>query len=204
MKLLIDFKQHLTNPPLISYETSSLPRLLLIQNKNNVNTISGSKLCDWAYNNVGCEWTYEQVQQIELPSRTFLYITIDDTPSVGANETLDAFNDNDLKATFFVNSANLEWGDIKGEIKIKLFCNIKCWYNSVFILGKEAIILREIAEGHIIADHSYDHMSHNNANGEGFYQNVTVDASYFGTVSFTPILSLLQRENVNPDDIVKV
>ncbi len=47
--------------------------------------------------------------------------------------------------------------------------------------------------GHKIGDHSFDHMSHNNPDGGGMYDNVDVDFNYFGQMNLQPLLDLLRE-----------
>lgn len=47
--------------------------------------------------------------------------------------------------------------------------------------------------GHLIGDHSYDHMAHNNEDGGGVYIDAEVDFSYFGQINLDPILGVMDK-----------
>ena len=75
-----------------------------------------------------------------LPKK-ILYLTFDDGPNQGTPLVLDVLKKHNVPATFFINSINLHE-----------------WYKN----EAEKLVLRTVQEGHTLADHSYDHMKHNN------------------------------------------
>lgn len=75
------------------------------------------------------------------PPRIFL--TFDDGPTDATIRVLDVLAANQVKATFFVNGIHLDSGSRENE-------------------GRAAeALLRMILEGHVVANHGYDHMRHN-------------------------------------------
>ena len=63
--------------------------------------------CDWP-NNVDCSFTKDKAREKKLKQKTFLYLTFDDGPNAGTPEVLDVLRKHGVRATFFINSNNLE------------------------------------------------------------------------------------------------
>lgn len=99
------------------------------------------------------------------PGRIFL--TFDDGPIDASLNLLDVLKANNVKATFFVNGFRMTDRD-KAE-------NLEH--------AAEAL-RRMVEEGHVVGNHSFDHMRHNAPPGEpespvDSYKNPVVDAGYF-------------------------
>jgi hypothetical protein len=64
-------------------------------------------------------------------------------------------------------------------------------------------LLRQINEGHVLADHSYDHMAHNHNPDTpvNAYVNSGDDLAYFGTTNADPVISILEK-HLGPHDEV--
>ncbi len=132
------------------------------------------KQCDWPAN-VDCEMTVEKARRIQLKHPTVVYLTFDDGPNEGTPHVLDALKAAGVRATFFINSQTLE-PDPKKPGQEKL--------NAEYLA-------RIVAEGHVLADHSYDHMFHNSRGPQGAYQDVENDLRYFGRANSDPAVSAL-------------
>ncbi len=54
-------------------------------------------------------------------------------------------------------------------------------------------LLRVVDSGHTLADHSFNHMSHNNENSPvNAYMNVDRDLNYFGASNINPVLVIIE------------
>ena len=110
-------------------------------------------------------------------------MTFDDGPNVGTPGVLDALKEVGVKATFFINSYQVEDR-----------------YNPY----REAVV-RMVREGHMVADHSYNHMSHNSpGTSYNAYQNPLEDMAWFGKKNSKPVADLLRKsgiENINQTSI---
>merc|ERR1711862_1033901 len=93
--------------------------------------------------------------------KTIIYLTFDDGPNQGTSLVLDVLKKHQVPATFFINSINLDGTTISQDISHKM-------------------ILRTVQEGHTLADHSYDHLKHNNYDNQQNYKNLYTDLGYFG------------------------
>jgi len=101
-------------------------------------------------------------------------LTFDDGPNEGTDNVLDALRDYGVKATFFINSDNMyDPKTAKAE-------------------ASQKALLKVVDDGHILADHSFDHMSHNSIDSpRNAYMNVEQDMQYFGDMNSEPVLDLL-------------
>lgn len=54
-------------------------------------------------------------------------------------------------------------------------------------------LLQIVQDGHMLADHSYDHMGHNSDGPRNAYMDVNNDLAYFGDANSNPVLDLLIR-----------
>jgi len=105
----------------------------------------------------------------ELPK--ILYLTFDDGPNEGTPNVLDTLKKHGVAATFFINSINLDNNGARAE----------------------DMIMRTIREGHTLADHSYDHMKHNNYDYQQNYKNLDTDLQYFGEMNAQPVLDVMHK-----------
>ena len=60
-------------------------------------------------------------------------------------------------------------------------------------------LVRIVNEGHVLADHSYDHMFHNDQGGgpNNVYLDVDNDLQYFGRGNAEPVLNILSKAGVD-------
>jgi len=111
-----------------------------------------------------------------LPKK-IIYLTFDDGPNQGTSLVLDVLKKHQVPATFFINSINLDGTTINQDVS-------------------ENLILRTVQEGHTLADHSYDHMKHNNYDYQQNYKSLHNDLSYFGERNSRPVLDILSKSTV--------
>merc|ERR1712168_715157 len=111
------------------------------------------------------------VTSASLPKK-ILYLTFDDGPNQGTPLVLDVLKKHNVPATFFINSINLHE-----------------WYKN----EAEKLVLRTVQEGHTLADHSYDHMKHNNYDYQQNYKSMQTDLDYFGEKNSKPVLDVMRR-----------
>ncbi|TRY63248.1 hypothetical protein TCAL_05770 [Tigriopus californicus] len=133
--------------------------------------------CDWP-SMTDCDFTIEKAKQLQVESPTILYLTFDDGPNLGTTELLDALKAHNIRATFFINDDNLEITEKRNETQV---------------LENANNLVRIVAEGHMVADHSYDHMKHNSDGPKDAYQDISNDISYFGPRNAAPALYLLKK-----------
>ena len=120
------------------------------------------------------------------PGRVFL--TFDDGPINITLDILDVLKAEDIKATFFVNAIHLDGRGGEHEDR-----------------AREAL-RRIIAEGHVLGNHSYDHMGHNRPNGvysitaSQAYSNVATDLPYFVPDNITPVNAVLGPLATRPNN----
>lgn len=135
--------------------------------------------CDWP-EVTDCTLTVEKARKLQQSNPTTVYLTFDDGPNEGTKAVLDALKAHGVKATFFVNADNLEVTNKR---------------NASVVAENANNLVRIVDEGHMIADHSYDHMRHNNG-GVGprdAYKDVENDLSYFGPRNSLPVVDILTR-----------
>jgi chitin disaccharide deacetylase len=121
--------------------------------------------------------------EITAGKPTVLFLTFDDGPINATLDVLDILKVADVRATFFINAFHLD--GLGGENE-----------------DKARIALRRILqEGHLLANHSYDHMDHNGELEETqapemtAYKDPAVDYLYFvpnSTVTETALGSTLK------------
>ena len=92
---------------------------------------------------------------------------------------LDSLKKYGARATFFINSDNLAAPERTAEQRAINANNL----------------LRIVSEGHVLADHSYDHMYHNDQGSgpKNVYLDVENDLRYFGRGNAGPALDILSR-----------
>lgn len=122
-------------------------------------SISATQQCDWPAM-VDCDFSIEKARQLQVESPTILYLTFDDGPNAGTTELLDALKAHEIRATFFINDDNLEITEKRNETEV---------------LENANNLVRIVAEGHMVADHSYDHMKHNSDGPKDAYQDISND-----------------------------
>ena len=83
----------------------------------------------------------------------------DDGPGKGTTKVLDALKEFGVKATFFINSWQL-YPDKK--------------HPGAAAINVENLV-RIVSEGHMVADHSFDHMHHNSFGPKNAYMDVNND-----------------------------
>merc|ERR1711982_45974 len=110
--------------------------------------------------------------------KTIIYLTFDDGPNQGTSLVLDVLKKHQVPATFFINSINLDGTTISQDISHKM-------------------ILRTVQEGHTLADHSYDHLKHNNYDNQQNYKNLYTDLGYFGEKNSKPVLDILRKSSAS-------
>lgn len=149
-----------------------------------------NQFCDWPENtNCGlnsvaaptAKISQTTPSQISVSHKTpimppmYLYLTFDDGADQGTDPVLDVLKSEDVKATFFINSVNLH--------------NTNTEQAKLSSRGT----LRTLLEGHVLGDHSYDHMRHNSIGSPVHaYKDLEQDLNYFGPLSIKPVLDLLR------------
>ena len=108
-----------------------------------------------------------------------VFLTFDDGPIDVTSAILDVLKAEQVKATFFVNAIHLHGQGGEREDHAR------------------AALRRIIAEGHVLGNHSYDHMAHNRPPG-GYalvaaqaYRDVDTDLRYFLDMNVAPITAAL-------------
>ncbi len=95
----------------------------------------------------------------------------------------DALKKYGVRATFFINSNRLEPDPKKpGQER-----------------SNAAALIRTVRDGHVLADHSYDHMFHNSQGPQDAYRDVENDLAYFGRYNSDPVERLI-RETAEEGD----
>src|SRR3569623_1490668 len=108
-----------------------------------------------------------------------VYLTFDDGPIDITLAILDALKAEEVEATFFVNAIHLDGRGGEREDR-----------------AREAL-RRIVAEGHVLGNHSYDHMAHNRPPGvyaigaAKAYRDVATDLPYFLDMNVAPIAAAL-------------
>ena len=108
-----------------------------------------------------------------------VYLTFDDGPIDITLAILDALKAEEVEATFFVNAIHLDGRGGEREDR-----------------AREAL-RRIVAEGHVLGNHSYDHMAHNRPPGvyaigaAKAYRDVATDLPYFLVMNIAPIHAAL-------------
>ena len=153
--------------------------------------ISEKKICDFP-GKVQCELTEAQLlsDDFQLPGPKTIYLTLDDGPNNMTGPILDILKKHDVKVSFFLNMIHVNKSlekdaDATGEL-----------------------MKRYVDEGHLVGDHSYDHMFHNKppnvGSGLDSYNDVMVDADYFGEKNFAPLRDVLKEQGVDGRDLESV
>merc|ERR1711974_135364 len=145
-----------------------------------------SDQCDWP-ESVNCNFDPTKiVSSRKLSQPTYLYLTFDDGPNEGTPSVLRALQTMGVPATFFINSDNLEIDPKRpGQAERNAHS-----------------LLSIIQSGHVLADHSYDHMSHNSRDSpRNAYQNVNRDLTYFGESNISPVLDLMWSAGAKEPDL---
>ena len=104
-----------------------------------------------------------------------LYITFDDGPNQGTPGVLDALKAVGEKGSFFINSYQVEdrYNPYRGSV------------------------VRMVREGHMVADHSYNHMSHNSPGTHYHaYKNPLDDKAWFGEKNSKPVADILRESGI--------
>src|SRR3569623_2588857 len=108
-----------------------------------------------------------------------VFLTFDDGPIDVTSAILDVLKAEHVKATCFVNAIHLHGQGGEREDHAR------------------AALRRSIAEGHVLGNHSYDHMAHNRPPG-GYalvaaqaYRDVDTDLRYFLDMNVAPITAAL-------------
>nr|XP_040581447.1 LOW QUALITY PROTEIN: chitin disaccharide deacetylase-like [Lepeophtheirus salmonis] len=127
-----------------------------------------TQYCDWP-EAVDCDIDIDKITSRKIKEDVLLYLTFDDGPSEETETILNVLKKHNVPGTFFVNSKNLF--DPKMQTK-KLM----------------DIVNRMSKEGHVVGDHSFDHMFHNSLSVSNAYLSVEKDKTFFGKRNIMPIL----------------
>jgi len=132
--------------------------------------------CDFP-ENVNCEISMGDLAKMKVPTGTYIYMTFDDGPNEGTPYVLDALKEVGVRATFFINSDNLHDD------------------NPAVVARNKQSLVRMVNEGHVIGDHSYDHMAHNTINDSprNAYVGLDDDIKWFGQKSIDPATLALKE-----------
>jgi len=140
--------------------------------------------CDFP-ENVNCEISGEDIRKRQVPTGSYIYMTFDDGPNEGTPYVLDALKEVGVRATFFINADNLHLDDpgVTGR-------------------NKESLV-RIVREGHLLGDHSYDHMAHNTINDSprNAYVGLDSDILWFGQKSIDPATVTLKQSGFGEDTV---
>lgn len=117
-----------------------------------------------------------------------VFLTFDDGPINITLDLLDELKRQQVKATFFINAIHLDGRGGENEDR-----------------AKEAL-RRIVAEGHVLGNHSYDHMGHNRAAGvyastaASAYRDVGTDLPYFIPMNIAPVNDALGELAARPNN----
>jgi chitin disaccharide deacetylase len=124
----------------------------------------------------------------DIPGRVFL--TFDDGPIDATLDVLDVLKQKGIKASFFVNAIHLEGAGGERE-------------------GRAGEALRRVVEeGHMLGNHSHDHMGHNRPPGvyaigaAQAYRDVETDLGYFLPGNVTPVNAALGPLAARPNNCI--
>lgn len=124
----------------------------------------------------------------EVPGKGRVFLTFDDGPINVTLDVLDVLESQNIKATFFINAIHLEGRGGENEDR-----------------AQEAL-RRIITEGHLLGNHSHDHMGHNRPPGvysigaaEAF-RDVETDLPYFLPANITPVNAALGPLATRPNN----
>lgn len=115
----------------------------------------------------------------DASTKGHVFLTFDDGPINVTSAILDVLKAEHVKATFFVNAVHLDGQGGEREDHAR------------------AALRRIIAEGHVLGNHSYDHMAHNRPPGvyalgaAQAYRDVDTDLPYFLDMNAAPIAAAL-------------
>ena len=124
-----------------------------------------------------------------------LYMTFDDGPNFGTEVVLDAFKAAGGAGTFFMNCLRL------------CTCEIGLppeYYEKGNCTANQAALVRMVKEGHVLGDHSSDHMAHNHVGGGYHYVSGPKDLPYFGAANTVPTAAFLRQQGVAEEAIKRV
>ncbi|XP_023343432.1 uncharacterized protein LOC111712908 [Eurytemora carolleeae] len=140
--------------------------------------------CDFP-ENVNCEISLGDIAQMKVKDGTFIYMTFDDGPNEGTPYVLDALQKYGVRATFFINSDNLHEA------------------NETIVNRNKQSIIRILTEGHVLGDHSYDHMVHNTINDSprNAYKGMEDDIMWFGQRSIDPVTFTIKEAGFDEDAV---
>jgi len=140
--------------------------------------------CDFP-ENVNCEVSLGDIAKMKVQNGTYIYMTFDDGPNEGTPYVLDVLKHYNVRATFFINSNNLHTDN-----------------NTVLQNNKKSII-RMLTEGHMIGDHSYDHMKHNTISDSprNAYKGLDTDILWFGQKSIDPVTLVLKESGYREEAV---
>jgi len=117
-----------------------------------------------------------------------IYMTFDDGPGAGTLQTLDVLKEFKISATFFVNGIHLDTN------------------NRQALTERRQLIHRIVQEGHMIGDHSYNHMKNNTPDGSpnNVYKTPEEDILYFGLKNVEPVARELKAAGLDNQTLSKV
>ena len=122
-------------------------------------------------------------------------MTFDDGPNFGTEVVLDAFKAAGGAGTFFMNCLRL------------CTCEIGLppeYYEKGNCTANQAALVRLVKEGHVLGDHSSDHMAHNHVGGGYHYVSGPKDLPYFGAANTGPTAAFLRQQGVAEEAIKRV
>lgn len=143
--------------------------------------------CDFPQN-VNCNIDPEALARTKVSTGTYLYMTFDDGPNEGTPYVLDALKEVGVRATFFLNGDNL-LDD-----------------NPAIVEMNKNSIVRMVSEGHLLGDHSYDHMVHNTINDSprNAYSGINDDILWFGEKNINPVTTVMQQAGFNEERVINI
>lgn len=131
---------------------------------------------------------YEIPAVADVSGKGRVFLTFDDGPIDVTLDILDALKKQDVRATFFINAVHLkgQGGENEGQAQVAL--------------------QRLITEGHVLGNHSDDHMGHNrppavySITAAKAYRDVETDLPYFVPGDVTPVNESLGALATSPNN----